>query len=111
MKRLLLPPGHAVRNGRVIRTVANEEEGGPPVQMVPMPSIPRPSRYRVIAVSLFEQDIRILDAEVVRGVAAGYPANRSSVVRMALRHFALTKARAPVLLGLQPVAALPRLPG
>ena len=94
MKCLKLPPGHRILNRRVIRHVLDEDEGGPPPQAASLPSIPRPSRYRVITVSLFEQDIRILDAEVVRGVAAGYPANRSSVVRMALRHFALTKARA-----------------
>ena len=90
MKRLLLPAGHVIRNRRVIRTVPDEDHGGPPAETVPLPSIPRPSRYRVIAVSLFEQDIRILDAEVVRAVASGYPASRSSVVRMALRRFALT---------------------
>ena len=91
MKPLLLPPGHSIHNKRVIRTVADEDQGGPPPEVTPLPSIQRPSRYRVIAVSLFEQDIRILDAEVVRGVASGYPASRSSVVRIALRH--LTKAR------------------
>ena len=90
MKRLRLPRGHVIRNRRVIRTVTDEDHDGLRAQTLPVPSIPRPSRYRVIAVSLFEQDIRILDAEVVRGVASGYPASRSSVVRMAVRHFALT---------------------
>lgn len=95
MKRLLLPAGHFIVNRRVVRTTQEENEGLPPPSADPqLPALARPSRYRVIAVSLFESDVRILEAEVVRAVSKGYPANRSSVVRMALRHFALTKARA-----------------
>ncbi|MBI4046823.1 MAG: hypothetical protein HY371_08390 [Devosia nanyangense] len=93
MKRLKLPAGHAIVNGRAIvgtRGVRNDEADAT-LDPTSLPVIERPTSYRVVPVSLFERDVRILDETVARQIATGYPASRSSVVRMALRHFAARK--------------------
>lgn len=97
MPRLRLPLGHFLVNGHVVRAPLAEGCDDDAPMAMPRPQLQRPEQYRTLAFSLYETDLRILEAALEILVAYGHAPNRSLVVRIALRQLDLTKLRVALI--------------